>query len=103
MSTRLTARVIRSTTSISLYQSRTFLISPIHRLKEDANYSPDQIERKKQEQLSKQKKGEGHWHEDLASSGEANVKADQQKVKDHGSHIEKLQKETESDAQKGNL
>ncbi|QDS72241.1 hypothetical protein FKW77_005729 [Venturia effusa] len=55
------------------------------------------------EQLDKQKRGEGHWHEELASAGESNIKADKEKVEDHDEHIEDLQKQTEQAANKGKM
>jgi hypothetical protein len=82
-------------------QIRSFHLTPIRRLKEDGDRSPQELENKKQEQIDKQKRGEGEWHEGLASSGESNVKADQEKVHDHEDHIEDLQQETASDAEKG--
>jgi hypothetical protein len=72
-------------------------------LKEDADRSPEQIEQKKQEQLDKQKKGEGHWHEELASSGESNIAADREEVHDHDEHMEDLQKETAKKGEKGEM
>lgn len=63
-------------------------------LKEDGNRSGEELNKTKHEQIEKQKKGEGHWHEELASAGEANITADKDKVDDHDSHIEDLQKQT---------
>ncbi|KAF2396980.1 hypothetical protein EJ06DRAFT_482967 [Trichodelitschia bisporula] len=75
-------------------QSRALSLTPRWQLKEDGDRSPEQLEKKKQEQIEKQKKGEGHWHEELASSGETAVKADREDVDDHGEHVENLQQET---------
>ena len=72
-------------------------------LKEDAERSGDELEKKKQEQLDKQKRGEGHWHEELASQGESNIAADKQEVKDHDEHIGKLQEETKKKGDKGDI
>jgi hypothetical protein len=85
--------------------TRSYRSFPALRLKEDADRHPEHIEQKKREQIDKQKRGEGHWHEELASAGESNVKADRDsgKVGDHGSHIEDLQKHTEKKAQKGEM
>ncbi|GAB7355320.1 hypothetical protein MBLNU459_g5852t1 [Dothideomycetes sp. NU459] len=69
-------------------------------VKEDASRSPEELDRIKHEQLDKQKRGEGHWHEELASAGESNVAADKEKVHDHDSHMEDLQKEGASKAEK---
>ena len=48
-----------------------------------------QVERAKQEQMKK-----GEWKEELASQSETGVKADQEHVRDHDEHIDKLQKQT---------
>jgi predicted secreted protein len=72
-------------------------------LKEGADRSAEQIEKTKQEQIRKQQKGEGHWHEELASQGESNIAADKEKVHDHDSHMRKLQEETKKKGEKGEL
>jgi hypothetical protein len=72
-------------------------------IKEDADRTPEQVEQKKQEQLEKQKRGEGHWHEELASHGESNIAADRENVKDHDEHMSKLQQETKKKGEKGEL
>lgn len=79
----------------STLSSRTFT-SQSRRFagKEDKDRSPEEVERVKQEQIEKQRKGQGHWHEELASAGESSIAADRQNVKDHGEHMEDLQKET---------
>lgn len=71
------------------------------RIKEDANYTPEELEAKKQEHLSKQKQGKGEWDEALSSRAEANLKADRENVQDHDKHIEDLQKETAKKSQQG--
>lgn len=70
------------------------------RLKEDADRSPEEVDRVKQEQLQKQKEGKGHWHEELASTSESHVAADKENIDDHGKHMEDLQKETAQQTQK---
>ncbi|KAF2856019.1 hypothetical protein T440DRAFT_463360 [Plenodomus tracheiphilus IPT5] len=56
----------------------------------------EEIETKKQEQLQKQKDGKGHWEEQLASDGEAAVKADREETgKDTQQHIKDMQKQAE--------
>jgi len=70
------------------------------RLKEDANRSPEETERVKQEQLQKQKEGKGHWHEELASSSESHIAADKENINNHDEHINDLQKETAQQTQK---
>ena len=81
---------------------RPFTTSPSLCLKEDASRSPEEIDQKKHEQIDKQKKGEGHWHEELASSSESSINADKQhgKVDDHGDHMSDLQKETAGQKEK---
>jgi len=70
------------------------------RLKEDANRSPEELERIKKEQLEQQKQGKGQWREELASSSESHVAADKQQVNDHQQHMSDLQKETAQQTQK---
>ncbi|KAF2732489.1 hypothetical protein EJ04DRAFT_513854 [Polyplosphaeria fusca] len=82
---------------------RTLTTTPRLFIKEDADRSPDQLEKKKQEQLKKQEKGEGHWHEELASSSESHITADKDKVKDHDSHMSKLQEQTKKKGERGDL
>ncbi|KAF2098007.1 hypothetical protein NA57DRAFT_57177 [Rhizodiscina lignyota] len=83
---------------------RTFTSTTVRVLKEDhKDPSPEETERLKQEQLKKQEKGEGHWHEGLASAGESSVKADRQEVDDHDKHMEELQQHGKEKAHKGEL
>jgi hypothetical protein len=84
-------------------QYRSFTTANPLSIKEDANRTGEELEAKKQEQLDKQKRGEGHWHEELASAGESNIKADKEHVEDHDKHIEDLQKQTEKKANKGEV
>lgn len=79
---------------------RPFSALPRLYVKEDADRSPEELDRIKHEQIEKQKKGEGHWHEELASAGESNVAADKEKVDNHDEHIEDLQKESADQAEK---
>lgn len=84
--------------------TRAFTSSAIRPLKEDhKDPSPEEAERLKQEQLKKQEKGEGHWHEGLASGGESSVKADREQVQDHDKHMEELQQEGKEKGEKGQL
>lgn len=64
-------------------------------LREDQEQSPQEIEKAKQDQLKGGKKSQ-----DLESSSETVVKAEQEKVSDHDSHMEKLQKETAKQSEK---
>ncbi|KAH7127143.1 hypothetical protein B0J11DRAFT_432846 [Dendryphion nanum] len=72
-------------------------------IKENAHRTPEELEGKKQEQLDKQKRGEGHWDEALASQGESNIAADKEKVNNHDEHIGKLQEETKKKGDKGEI
>ncbi|KAF2438057.1 hypothetical protein P171DRAFT_437145, partial [Karstenula rhodostoma CBS 690.94] len=86
---RLTPRLYR----------RTFSTTPRAFLNEVGNRSGEQLEQKKQEQLKKQEKGEGHWHEELASQSEAKMAADKEHVEDHDKHMG----ETAKKGEKGEL
>jgi hypothetical protein len=79
---------------------RTFTTTSPFSIKEDANRSPEQLERIKQDQLKAQKQGKAEWNEELASAGEASITADKEEVKDHGKHMEELQKETAGEMKK---
>lgn len=81
-------------TLVQTSPTRTFVSAQRLRLKEDADRGPEEIEAAKQEQLKTGKrKGE------LESQSEAAVGADQQKVDDHGKHMEDLQKQTANQKQ----
>jgi hypothetical protein len=99
----LRASVSRLSTPIRQTQYRSFITTSRLSIKEDANRTGEEVEAKKQEQLDKQKRGEGHWHEELASAGESNIKADKEHVEDHDEHIEDLQKQTEDAANNGKV
>lgn len=103
MPLRIPSSTFRSTLLPSVHSRRTLTSTARRFLKEDADRSPEQIEKKKQEQLKKQERGEGHWHEELGSQSESHIAADRQEVKDHGSHMEDLQKETAKKGEKGEL
>ncbi|KAF2755766.1 hypothetical protein EJ05DRAFT_114495 [Pseudovirgaria hyperparasitica] len=92
-------RFANSASTLPKLPKRAISYTPQFRLKEDGNRSPEEIESEKQSQLRKQKEGKGEWHESLASSSEAGVKADQEKVQDHGKHMKKLQEETAAKSQ----
>jgi predicted secreted protein len=72
-------------------------------IKEDANRSPEEIEKAKQDQLKEQQQGQGRWREDLASSGESNIAADRQQVHDHEAHMKELQQEGKEKGEKGQM
>ena len=90
---------------ISTVTRRTFATTPRTLLNEVGNRSGEELEQKKQEQLKKQEKGEGHWHEELASQSEAKIAADKEsaQVKDHDKHMRELQQETAKKGEKGEL
>lgn len=92
-------RSIRRLPRPALQRSATISTTSRLRIKEDADRSPEDIEKKKNEQIQKQKEGKGHWHEELASAGESNIAADKEKVHDHGEHMEDLQKQTAGQAE----
>jgi hypothetical protein len=74
---------------------RTLTTTPLLRIKEDANRSPEELEK-----IKDQKQGKGQWNEKLASAGEASIAADKENVKDHDGHMEELQKQTAGQAEK---
>jgi hypothetical protein len=103
MSLRVPLSLLRPATRMSIQSRRALSLTPRMFIKEDADRSPEQLEQKKQEQLKKQERGEGHWHEELASKGESNIAADREQVHDHEGHMEDLQKQTAKKGEKGDL
>lgn len=102
MSPRL-LQTMRPLTRTTMLAWRTLTTTPSLRIKEDANRSPEQLEKAKQDQLKEQKEGKGRWREDLASHGESNIAADKEKVNDHDNHIKELQQEGKKKGEKGEL
>jgi len=93
------ARIARQARPVAFRAAAPSYVRPFSqaqqlRLKEDANRSPEELERIKKEQLEQQKQGKGQWNEELASSSESHVAADKQNVNDHQQHMSDLQKET---------
>ncbi|KAH7056910.1 hypothetical protein B0J12DRAFT_530840, partial [Macrophomina phaseolina] len=84
---------------------RAFSAAPQLCLKEDKVRTGEEAEAVKQEQLQKQREGKGHWHEDLASNSEVNVKADREagQIGDHGQHMEELKQMGKEKREKGDL
>lgn len=74
--------------------SRQFSIAPQLRLRENKEQDPEEVEKKKQQNLKDGKQRE------LQSAGEEAVGADQEKVKDDKKHMEELQKETANESQR---
>lgn len=75
--------------------ARPFSTSRTLRLKENNERSPEQVEQAKQAAL-KNKNGS----REVESASEEVVGAEQEKVKDHDKHMEKLQKETAQQSEK---
>lgn len=92
--------VIPTSTTTTRLTPRFLSSTPRPQLKEDQQRSPEELEQTKQSQLDKQRRGEGHWHEELASAGEANIAADRDQVHDHDEHMEDLQRETAGKAER---
>jgi len=104
ISARRTLRTLptRSVRLAPLQASRPFSAHARFFIKEDADRSPEELEKHKQDHLKKQEKGEGEWDRNLASHGEESIAADRQsdKVGDHDEHMEDLQKETAGESEK---
>ncbi|KNG50828.1 hypothetical protein TW65_01806 [Stemphylium lycopersici] len=90
-------------TPMTLSTRRAFATTPRMAIKEDATRNAEEIEQAKQEQLKEQKKGQGRWREDLASSGESSIAADRQQVNDHDEHMKELQQEGKKKGEKGEI
>ncbi|KAI9744948.1 MAG: hypothetical protein M1818_001875 [Claussenomyces sp. TS43310] len=66
----------------------------------DTDNLGEQNEKHKQDQLQKQKKGEGHWKPELASDSEEAVAADRHEHSDHSQDgIKELQRKTKDHAE----
>lgn len=94
---------LRLRTPSLLTTRRTLFTTSRMLIKEDADRSPEQVEKAKQDQLKEQQQGQGRWREDLASHGESNISADKEKVHNHQEHIEDLQQETKRKGEKGEI
>jgi hypothetical protein len=103
MPSRTLFTTLRPLTLRTPFARRTLTTTPRLRIKEDADRTPEQLERAKQDQLKEQAQGKGRWREDLASHGESNIAADKEKVNDHDSHMKELQKEGAKKGEKGEL
>ena len=78
---------------------RPLSIAPPLRLKEDKPQDPDEVEKAKHEQM-KPGKGQSQERDKLSSSSESAIAAENEKVDDHGKHIEDLQQETAQQSEK---
>ncbi|KAJ4424475.1 hypothetical protein N0V82_000799 [Gnomoniopsis sp. IMI 355080] len=88
------ALALRPTTAATPALRRGFAVSSSHQIKESSGDVKD-YDKHKQDSLSKQKSGKGHWKPELASDGEEAVKADRQPHED----ISKLQERTKQHAE----
>jgi len=79
---------------------RPFTVPARLHIKEDADRSPEEVERVKQEHLREQQQGKGRWHEELASASESTVAADREEVKDDEGHMKELQEKTAEKAER---
>ncbi|KUI58638.1 hypothetical protein VP1G_05927 [Cytospora mali] len=84
-----------TTTAASPLLRRSFAVSSCNRIKESSDADNHDYDKHKQDSLSKQKSGKGHWKPELASDGEEAVKADRTGHED----ISKLQERTKSHAE----
>lgn len=103
MSTPLRSLSRQQVPSLRLHHQtprRAFTSATRLRLKEDKARSPEEVDRVKEEQRQKAAQGKGEWHEELASQSESHVAADREGVRDHGKHMEELQKQTANETQK---
>lgn len=69
-------RLIPATSSLFHSSAPTSVLNEANRHREPTKEVGEEIEEHKEEQIRKQKSGTGHWRESLASSSEADVKAD---------------------------
>ncbi|KKY37435.1 hypothetical protein UCDDA912_g02588 [Diaporthe ampelina] len=88
------AVALRPTAACTPMLRRSFAVSSVNRIKESSGDVKD-YEKHKQDSLSKQKTGKGHWKPELASDGEEAVKADRLPEED----ISKLQERTKKHAE----
>ncbi|KAI4283210.1 MAG: hypothetical protein L6R35_005237 [Caloplaca aegaea] len=107
----LTARALRSiiprpstplrpaiapTTIRSLHPSvRRAALSESDHSEHDSDDRKAKIDHHKDDQLTKQKEGKGHWKSELSSNSEAAVKADRDEISHVEEDIAELQKHTE--------
>ncbi|KAK3321475.1 hypothetical protein B0T19DRAFT_478571 [Cercophora scortea] len=92
--TRAARQVTISSTRRSLSQTASFS------LKESASSDPNaDNEKHKQDSLSKQKQGKGHWKPELASDSEESIKADRSGADSSQDTIKRLQERTKGHAE----
>ncbi|CAN8103630.1 unnamed protein product [Discula destructiva] len=79
---------------------RGFAVSSSRQIKESSGDNKD-YDKHKQDSLSKQKSGQGHWKPELASDGEEAVKADRQPKEDVSTLQERTKHHAEDKAKSG--
>ncbi|KAM3065226.1 hypothetical protein ACMFMF_011351 [Clarireedia jacksonii] len=109
MSSLLRTSIIRaarpaSRSSVAFHNARAFTNSSAMSLKESHDKSdpnlPNELEKHKHDQLSKQKQGTNHWKAELASNSEEAVAADRHEHSDHSEEgIKELQRQTAKHAE----
>ncbi|ROW04381.1 hypothetical protein VSDG_01190 [Cytospora chrysosperma] len=87
--------ITTTTTAASPLLRRSFAVSSVNRIKESSDADNHDYDKHKQDSLSKQKSGKGHWKPELASDGEEAIKADRSGHED----ISKLQERTKTHAE----
>ncbi|KAK4655770.1 hypothetical protein QC762_305330 [Podospora pseudocomata] len=94
----LSLRRITTSPTITSLPRRALSTTPLRSLKESnsADPSPQNFDHHKQDSLSKQKSGKGHWKPELASNSEEAVKADRSSG---SSSIKDLQEKTKKAAE----
>ncbi|KAK3943574.1 hypothetical protein QBC46DRAFT_351451 [Diplogelasinospora grovesii] len=81
---------------------RTIAQTASLRLKESASQdqNPEEFDKHKQDSLSKQKEGKGHWKPELASDSEEDIKADRMTPEDASeATMKRLQERTKAAAE----
>ncbi|KAK0741772.1 hypothetical protein B0T21DRAFT_360103 [Apiosordaria backusii] len=94
----LSLRRVAASPALSSISKRAFTTTPLRSLKESnsTDPSPSDFDHHKQDSLSKQKSGKGHWKPELASNSEEAVKADRST---DNSSIKDLQEKTKKAAE----
>ncbi|KAK4204801.1 hypothetical protein QBC40DRAFT_292651 [Triangularia verruculosa] len=91
-------RLVTTSPALSSLSTRAFSTTPLRPLKESNSTDPDPsaFDHHKQDSLSKQKSGKGHWKPELASNSEEAVKADRNSG---NASIKDLQEQTKKAAE----
>ncbi|KAK7746628.1 hypothetical protein SLS53_001813 [Cytospora paraplurivora] len=91
---------LRPSTIATPITRRTFAVTSCNRIKESSDGSHD-YDLHKQDSLSKQKSGQGHWKPELASDGEEAIRADRTGHEDISKLQERTKKVPEEKSKKG--